>query len=103
MPLITEPALPVEPTTPTAPPLRLWLMAHAPVPPESWVEGQRDRHKTVEGIARARNHSDRVRPRHPGDPEPPFRTPIPAPTDMDLDIRWRLAWADRALQLNNEE
>ena len=103
MALISEPALPIEPTTPTTPPLRLWLMAHAPAPPESWIEGHLNRHRQTESVAIVQHAQDKGAAFKRGDPPPEPRQPTPTPTDLDLDIRWRLAWADRALELNSEE
>ena len=82
---------------------RLYLMAHAPAPPESWIEGHLNRHRQTESVAIVQHAQDRGAAFKRGDPPPEPRQPTPTPTDLDLDIRWRLAWADRALELNSEE
>lgn len=81
---------------------RLWLMAHAPSPPDEWVTGQLGRHQATEGRARAVDRAAIADMARRGEPLPDPRLRVVAPTELELDIRWRLQWADRALQLNSE-
>lgn len=81
---------------------RLYLMAHAPPPPESWIAEQVDIQQWDVDKARADYQVAVDTASRLGEPDPPPRTPTPAPTAMDLDIQWRLAWADRALVMNSE-
>ena len=52
---------------------RMWLIAHAPPPPESWLRAQVD-------------------------DEQSSRRRI---TPTELDVRWRIRWADTVLRLNS--
>ncbi len=51
---------------------RLWLIAHAPAPPDSWLRAQTDDERFQRGRA----------------------------SPMDLDVRWRIRWANTVLRLN---
>lgn len=74
-------------TTPLASDMsqRLLLAKDAPPPPANWLTGQR-------GDERAAIAEDRAagRPRRP------------VIDDLGLEHRWRLAWADRLLEMNAE-
>lgn len=81
---------------------RLYLIAHAPPPPAGWIAGEVDNHLSIEDRSKAAHRDAWDKAIKRGENGPTYRTPTPAPTAPDLGIRWRMAWADRVLQMNSE-